>query len=64
MDKRTRVFQASLSKKDELISKCEDAVKKLRAELDEELRQAKWIDTEILGECSHLHNFRVVFAVQ
>ena len=61
LDTRMRVFQASLSKKDEQISKCEDAVKKLCAELDKELRQAKWVDEEILGKYSRLHDFRVVF---
>ena len=58
LESRTQSFEKTLAEKDDQVSKCEDVVQKLRAELDEELCQVKCIDKEILGECSCLNPFQ------
>ena len=47
---KTSAFEKTLAEKNNEVLKCEDAVKAVRVQLDEELREQDWIDVEILGQ--------------
>ena len=46
-----------MAEKDNKVLKCEDTVKAVRMQLDEELREQDWIDVEILGQFLTCHYF-------
>ena len=46
---QTSDFEKAMAEKNKEVLKCAEAVKAVRIQLDEELREQDWIDIEILG---------------
>ena len=61
---QTSDFEKAMAEKNKEVLKCAEAVKAVRVQLDEELREQDWIDIEILGRflschCSDLHTISI-----